>query len=69
MIKLEFDTLVLDSTHSKSDQDAINEFINNQIMAERHRIYDQLTGENDYSHVNMAKFKVKQIVFNRKEIS
>lgn len=64
MVKHEYDTLVLDSSHSKKDQEAINNFISNTISKERSRIYGELTAYSPYDTVQIAKFKLKQIIEN-----
>ena len=64
-ISHEFETLVLDSSHSKQDQEAINEFVYEQIKRERERILNELEQESiGYSNVNIAKFKLRNIVNN-----
>lgn len=63
MIKHEFNTLVLGSTHSKEDQDAINAFVQEQILLDRKRIYDELDNyTSGYGTLQIAKFKLKQII-------
>lgn len=69
MVKHEFGMLVLDKAMSKADQDAINSFIGEQIQKERYRILDELEQEAlGYSNLNIAKFKLRQIINNTKEI-
>lgn len=62
MVKHEYDTLVLDSSHSKKDQEAINNFINDTINRERSRIYNELIAYSPYDTVQIAKFKLKEII-------
>ena len=62
MVKHEHATLVLDSSHSKEDQEAINNFIDETIARERSRIYDELTAYSPYDTVQIAKFKLKEII-------
>lgn len=42
MIKYEYNTLVLDSSHSKQDQDAVNKFVEQVAKQERERILADL---------------------------
>ena len=62
MVRHEHATLVLDSSHSKEDQEAINNFIDETIARERSRIYDELTAYSPYDTVQIAKFKLKEII-------
>lgn len=63
MIKHEFGNLVLDMTISKEDHEAINSFIHEQILKERHRIYEQLAEQSrGYDNLSIAKFKLKRII-------
>lgn len=64
MVEYEHKTLVLDSSHSQKDQEAINNFINNKISEERNRIYNELTSYSKYGTLQIAKFKLKQIINN-----
>lgn len=65
MIRYEHDMLVLDASLSKDDQAAINQFVHEQILKERKRIIDDLEGyTNGYSTLQIAKFKMKQIINN-----
>lgn len=65
MIKHEFETLVLSSVHSKEDQDAVDAFLHEQILKERKRIYEELDEYSaGYGSVQIAKFKLKQIINN-----
>lgn len=63
MIRYEFDTLVLDSSHTKQDQKAIDTFVDSKIDKERQRILQELE---DYSGGNatlsIAKFKLREII-------
>lgn len=68
MIKHEFDTLVLDSTHSKSDQDAINAFIHEQILLDRKRIVDELARFASNGMLTIPIFQLKQIVAEYKDV-
>ena len=42
MIKYEYNTLVLDSSHNKHDQRAINDFVEQAVQRERERILDEI---------------------------
>lgn len=42
MIKYEYNTLVLDSSHNKHDQKAINDFVEQAVQRERERILDEI---------------------------
>lgn len=65
MIRHEFDTLVLGTTISKEDHVAINSFVHEQILKERRRIYQELDNySNGYGSLQIAKFKLKQIIDN-----
>lgn len=64
MIKYEFGTLVLDSSHSKSDQAAIDAFVSQAVDTERSRIYKRLVGYTDQDSLSIAKFKIAQIINN-----
>lgn len=63
MIKYEFDTLVLDSSHTKEDQKAIDLFVEQKVNQERTRILQELESyTNGYSTLSIAKFKLREIV-------
>ena len=63
MIKYEFDTLVLDSSHTKQDQKAIDAFVDSKIAKERERILQELENyTNGYSTLSIAKFKLREII-------
>lgn len=65
MIKHEFETLVLDSSHSKSDQKAVDAFVAEQIAKERERILNDLEAESKwYDNLSIAKFKLRNIINN-----
>jgi hypothetical protein len=67
MIKYEFDTLVLDSSHNKEDQRAIDAFVESQLSKERQRILEELEGyTNGYDTLTIAKFKLREIITGRK---
>ena len=70
MIKYEYNTLVLDATHNKQDQDAVNKFIEQVARQERERILadlDQLEQRLDqtrtpvFDHTNMFQM-VRKLV-------
>jgi len=42
MIKYEYNTLVLDATHNKQDQAAVNKFVEQVAIQERQRILTEL---------------------------
>jgi hypothetical protein len=66
MIKYEFDTLVLDSSHTKEDQKAIDRFVEQKVNEERGRILQELEGyTNGYDTLSIAKFKLREIVTGR----
>ena len=50
MIKYEYNTLVLDSSHSKEDQRAVNDFIEYVTIKERERILDEINKLEQSSH-------------------
>jgi hypothetical protein len=50
MIKYEYNTLVLDSGHTKDDQKAVNEFIEYITIKERERILDEIDKLEQNSH-------------------
>jgi hypothetical protein len=63
MIKYEFDTLVLDSSHNKEDQKAIDLFVEAKLNQERSRILQELESyTNGYSTLSIAKFKLREII-------
>jgi len=63
MIKYEFDTLVLDSSHTKEDQKSIDLFIEQKVNEERNRILQELESyTNGYDTLSIAKFKLREIV-------
>jgi hypothetical protein len=63
MIKYEFETLVLDSSHNKKDQEAVDLFVESQINKERSRILNEIEAESQgYSNVSIAKFTLRQII-------
>lgn len=63
MIKYEFDTLVLDSSHNKEDQKAIDLFVEAKLNHERSRILQELESyTNGYSTLSIAKFKLREII-------
>ena len=65
MIRHEFDTLVLGTNVSKEDHVAINSFVHEQILKERKLIYQELDNySNGYGRLQIAKFKLKQIIDN-----
>jgi hypothetical protein len=69
MIKYEYNTLVLDSSQTKDDKVAIDDFIAKAIETERDRIYNELDHyNNQYDTLQIAKFKIKQIVYNTDRI-
>lgn len=68
MVKYEFDTLVLDQTFTKQDQDAVNAFLHESLLKDRKRILEELERNASNGTLSMAVFKLKQIVMNTKEI-
>jgi hypothetical protein len=62
MVEYEHNTLVLDASHSKEDQAAINNFIEQKISIERDRIFRELTSYSQYDTLQIAKFKLRQII-------
>lgn len=64
MVEYEHDTLVLDASHTKEDQEAINRFIDQKIKEERARIIKELDNYSRYGTLQIAKFKLKQIINN-----
>lgn len=67
MVEYEHNTLVLDASQTKEDQEAINNFIMQKIEEERLRIYNELTNYSPYDTVQIAKFKLKQIIDNERD--
>lgn len=66
MIKYEFDTLVLDSSHTKEDQKAIDAFVDSKLNQERQRILQDLENyTNGYDTLSIAKFKLREIITGR----
>lgn len=68
MIKYEYGMLVLDNSHTKQDQQAIDTFVDAQIRAERDRIHDELMAADKHAIVQIAKFRITQIVYNNKDV-
>jgi hypothetical protein len=63
MIKYEFDTLVLDATHTKQDQQAIDSFVASALDRERQRILSALEDSYaDQGTLSIAKFKLREII-------
>lgn len=62
MVEYEHNTLVLDAGHTKEDQEAINKFVEQKIKEERARILKELDNYSRYGTLQIAKFKLKQIV-------
>ena len=50
MIKYEYNTLVLDSSHNKHDQRAINDFVEQAVQKERERILNEIDKLEQLSH-------------------
>jgi hypothetical protein len=50
MIKYEYNTLVLDSSHNKHDQKAINDFVEQAVKIERERILNEIDKLEELSH-------------------
>ena len=50
MIKYEYNTLVLDSSHNKHDQKAVNEFVEYVAQRERERILNEINKLEELSH-------------------
>lgn len=66
MIRYEFDTLVLDSSHTKQDQKAIDAFVDSKISSERTRILQELDSyTNGYDTLTIAKFKLREIIMGK----
>ena len=49
MIKFEHNSLVLDSSHSKEDQKAVNDFIEYKIQQEREQLVEKFSGNQERS--------------------
>jgi hypothetical protein len=49
MIKFEHNSLVLDSSHSKEDQKAVNDFIEYKIQQEKEQLLAKLSGDREKS--------------------
>lgn len=63
MIKYEFNTLVLDSSFTKQDQQAIDSFVEQKIIEERKRILKDLEDtSNGYGSLSIPLFKLRNIV-------
>ena len=58
MINYEHETLVLDSSHTKQDQKAINDFIEQRLSQEKSYLYQELLKFNSQGHISMPKFKL-----------
>lgn len=50
MIKYEHNTLVLDSSHTKQDQKAVNDFLEYNTKLERARILEEINKLEQHSH-------------------
>lgn len=50
MIRYEHNSLVLDATHSKQDQQAVNDFFEHAITEERTRIWNDIEKLYEQSH-------------------
>lgn len=50
MIKYEYETLVLDSSHTKQDQKAVNQFVEQAVQRERERILNEINMLEQISH-------------------
>lgn len=50
MIKYEYNTLVLDSSHTKFDQKAVNDFVEYVTQRERERILNEINKLEELSH-------------------
>ena len=50
MIKYEYETLVLDSSHTKQDQNAVNKFVEKAVQKERERILNEINKLEEISH-------------------
>jgi hypothetical protein len=68
MIKYEHKMLVLDSSHSREDQAAVDSFITQAIDAERDRIYNDLSNYTKYDSLSIAKFRLRQIINQTDEL-
>jgi hypothetical protein len=60
--------LVLDSSHSREDQAAVDSFITQAIDAERDRIYNDLSNYTKYDSLSIAKFRLRQIINQTDEL-
>jgi hypothetical protein len=49
MIKFEHNSLVLDSSHSKEDQKAVNDFIEYKLQQEREQLIQKFSGNQERS--------------------
>lgn len=66
MIRYEFGMLSLDSSHSKKDQEAINNFVADKINQDRLRILDEIEASSaGEGVVQIAKFKLRKIITGR----
>ena len=66
MIKYEHGMLVLDVPMTRADQDAVNSFVHEQILADRKRILDSLSEHFQSGTLSIAVFKLKEIVTQNK---
>jgi hypothetical protein len=67
MISHEFGMLVLNAPLTKADQNAVNSFVQEQIIAERKRILAELENYQSGGTLSIALFKLRQIVTKTKE--
>jgi hypothetical protein len=67
MITHEHGMLVLDAPMTRADQDAVNSFVHEQILADRKRILDELSEHFNGGTLSIAVFKVKEIITQNKE--
>ena len=67
MITYEHGMLVLNAPMTKADQDAVNSFVHEQILADRKRILDELSAYSNGGELSLAIFKLKEIVTQNKE--
>lgn len=65
MINYEFNTLVLDSSHTKEDQAAIDRFVNQSVAKDRSRILEELYSLSSHGNLQIAKFKLEEIINNK----
>lgn len=63
MIKIENDMLVLDSTFSKKDVEAIDEFVKINLDRERKRILDALEVEKTRSRLGFIQYDALYKIF------